>query len=134
MTETLAELVLELSPGADADSAEVFDLTSKLRHELLDLDVQHVGRPTGDEAPEGARGLEIAAVGTLIVQALNSAGTLKAIVARINEFLSRDKERTATLSIGGDTLQMTGLSSRDQERQVSDWVERHADPDDGVEQ
>lgn len=133
MARETSELVLELSPGPDADSSEVFALTAKLRRELLDLDVQRVDRPSEGKAPEGARGLDVAAAGTLIVQTLGSLRTLRAIIAKINEFLSRDKERSATITIGGDTLQMSGLTSEDQERLIRDWVERHADRDERVE-
>jgi len=126
MGEETAELLVEVNPGPDADSGQIYEQASKLRRELLNLDVQDVIRPTADQAPEGTRGLEVAAVGALLVRAFRSVESLQAVIGKIREWLARDLKRSAKLSIGGDTLEMTGLSSEDQERLVRDWVERHA--------
>jgi hypothetical protein len=59
-------LEVALEPGADA--AELDHATSQLREELVELDLERVDRPT-EPAPPGSRGLDVAALGTLIVGA-----------------------------------------------------------------
>ena len=51
----------------DADLEEIDRLTSDLREELLELDVDSVSPPSAGPAPPGSKGLELAAIGTLLV-------------------------------------------------------------------
>jgi hypothetical protein len=54
------------------DGQQLDDLTRRLRDELIELDVAVDGVRTGD-APAGARSIELAAVGTLLVTLSQSA-------------------------------------------------------------
>ncbi|HEX2412654.1 MAG TPA: hypothetical protein VHJ39_15915 [Solirubrobacteraceae bacterium] len=68
MPEPAIGLRLEVALEPDADAAELEHATSQLREELRELDLERVDRPT-EPAPPGSRGLDVAALGTLIVGA-----------------------------------------------------------------
>lgn len=126
MSEETAALHLELDPGQQVDMETLDELAVKLRRDLLTLDVHGVHRPSAGEAPEGTRGMEAAAIGALIVETARSAGALTGVISKIREWLSRDSERRARITIGKDTLEMSGLNQQDQEALIRDWIARHS--------
>jgi len=122
------ELRLQLSEnGADAD--RLYALAGFLRQELLELEVDDVTRLRGSgEPPPGARGLDAAAVGGLLVTLGQSAGGLRAVVLAIRRWLARGEgtRRTVRLEIGGDVLELSEATAADQHRLVDLFVGRHA--------
>ena len=68
-----ALLQIQIGEAQDADADELDDATGRLREELLELDVEAVERPAAGPAPPGSRGLEIAALGTLLVSLAHDA-------------------------------------------------------------
>src|SRR5918995_239752 len=121
---TFVELHLEV--GEDADAREIDQLTTKLRRELIRLDVDSVERPTEGEAPPGTRGADVVALGTLVVGLAKQSDTIKSIINSVRDWLSRQREpeRSVKLQIGSDTLEVTGISSTDQERLIAAWIDR----------
>ena len=85
-------LALELSE-AGADPARLEELTTRLRSELLDLDVNDVERVSAGNAPEGSKAIEWAAVGALIVTMEQTGPFLAKVVSTIREWLKRDRRR-----------------------------------------
>jgi hypothetical protein len=126
MAEGSTEIALHVDAGDDADAEEVSELTAKLRRQLLELDVASVDRPVEGEAPEGTRGIDVLALGTLIIQLAKSSGALKSVVTTVQRWLSGHQQRTVKLEVDGDTLVVTGVSSGDQARLITSWIERHA--------
>jgi hypothetical protein len=118
------EVQLELDDGASPE--EIERLTAAMRRELLQLDVAAVDRVPGEAAPEGAKaGLEIAAVGALMVTLGNAGSTLEQIVATMRSWVSRSSDRTVKLSLDGDTLEVGGMSEEDQRHVIDAWMDRH---------
>jgi|KBSMisStaDraftv2_1062788.scaffolds.fasta_scaffold209668_1 hypothetical protein len=65
MTE---DIRVEFMSGPDSDPAEIDALTRALRDEILEVDeVDRVEQASAGPAPEGAKGLDIAAIGALVV-------------------------------------------------------------------
>jgi hypothetical protein len=124
---TFVELHLEV--GEDADAREIDQLTTKLRRELIRLDVDSVERPTEGEAPPGTRGADVVALGTLVVGLAKQSDTIKSIINSVRDWLSRQREpeRSVKLQIGSDTLEVTGISSTDQERLIAAWIDRNSE-------
>src|ERR1700712_2496005 len=121
------QLEAVVEAGRDYDDEELFQLTQGLRAELLELDVDAVGLGSEGEAPDGAKGLELLAIGGLVGKfALNSAG-LKSVVDTTTAWLGRQGARSVKLSLDGDTLELTGVSSDEQSKLVEQWIARHAD-------
>jgi len=115
-------LTVAVRPAGD-DAGELSDLTSMLRQELLALDVVDVRPVEAESAPPGAKGIgEV--VGMLAIQ-LGTVEGLRAVVDLVRGWVGRSR-RDVEVSIGGDTLKLSGVSSEDQERIVDAWLARHA--------
>jgi len=113
-----------LSPGEQWSSAALADLTDQLRVELLELPVANVDTDTEGPAPVDAKGIELAALGRLIVS-FGPGGVLASVVSAVESFLKRDAGRTATLEIAGDRLILTGISGGQQQELIDSWIKRH---------
>jgi hypothetical protein len=120
------ELALELETLPDTDSEELTALVQRLRAELLDLDVDRVEPLTAGEAPEGAKGVELLALGVLVVQFVLQPGVLTSIVDGVRSWLQRQSVRSVKLTLDGDSLEVTGVSSEEQDRLVELWIARNA--------
>ena len=113
------EVVLE-----DGDAAELDQLTNHLRRELLLLDIQAVDRLYVGEPPEGARAFQIAALGALLVKL--APETLKAVIGAAQNWLRGSSGRTVHLEVAGDKLDLTGVTSAQQQQLIDDWIRRHS--------
>lgn len=116
-------LTLQVLPTADSDAEELADLAGDLHAELLDVDAASVAPLPAKAAPEGAKGFGDLA-GWLLVQ-FGTPDGLRAAVAVISRFTSRTG-RTVRVRIGGDSLEVTGASSRQQAEIIDAWLTRHA--------
>jgi hypothetical protein len=112
----------------DADAERLDELTSSLRQELLQLDVEDVTALRAGEPPPGARGLDVAAVGALLVGLGSSADGLRAVISAIKGWLTRGwgGHRSVRLEIDGDVLELTEASAADQDRLIGLFIGRHA--------
>lgn len=118
------ELRVGIAPGSDDE--ELAELTIRLRRQLLDLDVATVDRPQTGDAPIGAKGVDPIALGTLVVTLARSRGALTALAKVVQRWVASQHNRTVRLELDGDTIELTGASSRDQESLVELWINRHA--------
>jgi len=122
-----AQLAAVVDAGADSDAEELAELTRRLRGQLLELDVDAVEPATGGEAPAGSKGVELLAIGGLVIQFAMKSEVLKSVVDATTAWLGRQQGRSVKLTLEGDTLEVTGVSSDEQRRLVDLWVARHAD-------
>ena len=126
MTGAQWQMAAQLDAGPEQDAEELAELTQRLRDELLELDVDAVEPATGGAAPDGAKGLELLAVGGLVVRFAMKAPVLRTVVDTIVKWLGRQQARSVKLTLDGDTLELTGVSSDEQQRLIELWVARHA--------
>jgi hypothetical protein len=124
MEERPATLGIQVELGPDADDEEVAEATLQLRRELLDLDVDSVDLPTAGQPPPGTRGVEVAALGALLVSVTQSQ-LLAPVLAAVRSWLGGSPQRSIKLELEGDTLELTGVSSSEQRRLVDEWLQRH---------
>jgi len=122
-----AQLAAVLDAGPDSDAEELAELTRRLRGELLDLDVDAVEPATAGAAPAGAKAVELLAIGGLVIRFAMRSEVLRSVVDATGAWLSRQQGRSVKLTLDGDTLEVTGVSSDEQRRLVDLWVARHAD-------
>lgn len=96
--------------------------------ELLQLDVADVTAPLAGEAPPGARGVEMAAVGALLVAIGPSAEGLASVVSAVRDWLRRGAGalRSVRLELGGDALELSQTTAADQDRLIGLFVRRHS--------
>jgi hypothetical protein len=124
MEEQPARLGIQLAIGGDAVAEEVAEATLQLRRELLDLDVDAVEPQAGGEPPPGTRGVELAALGALAVT-ISQSELLAPVMAAVRWWLAGSPQRSIRLELGGDTLELTGVSSKEQQRLTDEWLRRH---------
>ena len=115
----------EIGVVLDADPEEVADTVVGLRGELLELDVEAVDRAVPGPAPAGAKGLADGSAGALIVT-LSDSAVLVALVGVLRSWVGRDRSRKVTIRIGGDSLEVAGVSEQEQAGLIEAWLERHA--------
>jgi hypothetical protein len=111
----------------EADDERVQLLTGFLREELAGIDGVEPHLVRDGEAPEGARAVEVAAVGALVVKLLES-GAVRAVVGTIRSWLSRGASapRSVRLEIDGDAIELSSVSSEQQESLVEMFIRRHS--------
>jgi hypothetical protein len=95
----------------------------QLRRELLDLDVDETGAAGMGEPPPGARAVDVAALGALVVN-IADPQLIKAVVAAVRSWLAGSSRRSIKLQLGGDVLELTGVSSKEQRRLAEEWLAR----------
>ena len=115
-------LIVQVLPVADSDMEELADLAAELHAELLSVDGVSVAPLPAEAAPEGAKGLGDVA-GWLAAQ-FGTLDGLRALVATIRGFAARTG-RTVEVSIDGDHLKVTGVTSRQQGEIIDAWLARH---------
>jgi hypothetical protein len=112
------DVLVRLDPDGVDDEERIL-LTRRLSAELLGLDVRSVGPVADDALPDGAK------AGSAITGVLGlrlGAAALGAIVRKVRDWAGRSVE----LTIGGDTLKVTGVSVETQDRLIEHWLTRHA--------
>jgi hypothetical protein len=115
-------LTLQVQAGPDDDDDELLKLTSRLRDELLDLDVADVDPVTEETAPEQAKGLATLA-GWLVVQ-FGSISGLRTVVGLIRDWAARTN-RQVEITVDGEVLKASGISAAQQEKLIDVWLSRH---------
>jgi hypothetical protein len=124
MQEQPAMLGIRVIVGPGADAEDVAEATLQLRRELLDLDVEAVELPRAGEPPRGARAVELAELGALVVTVAQSQ-LLASVVAAVRSWLAGSRRRSIRLELGGDVLELAGVSSDEQRRLTDEWLRRH---------
>ncbi len=125
MTDRETRLVLNIDAGPEADAEELAELTRQLREDLLHLDVETVDLAHAGEAPTGTKAVDPVTAGTLLVTLAASGGVLTTLINALQSWLTRHERRGVTLEIGGDKLDVTGISSEEQQRLIDAWLSRH---------
>jgi hypothetical protein len=117
------KLILQVLPEADSDAEELTGLAGGLHAELLGVDGALVAPLAVEAAPRGAKGFGDVA-GWLVAQ-FGTLDGLRAVVTTVRGWASRTG-RTVEVSIGGDALKVTGVTSQQQAEIIDAWLARHA--------
>ncbi|MEA2311607.1 MAG: hypothetical protein QOE28_1575 [Solirubrobacteraceae bacterium] len=118
----MVRLTVELDEDGSSGPEDLEEAARALREELLELDVDGVERPSRP-APDGARAIEAAILGTLLVTL--SKGALAAVAGTIQNWVARGGVRTVTLELDGDRIELGNASAEDQRRLLEAFVARH---------
>jgi hypothetical protein len=123
MSEADIALRLEIGLEDDAESVDLQDESLGLRRELLELDVQAVGRPGGEAAPPGTRAVEALVFGTLLVHAGREA--IGSVMHAVEGWVSRRAGRSIKITLDGDTIELTNVADDVRGQLVDAFLARH---------
>jgi hypothetical protein len=118
----------------DEDPEELEQITHNLRDELTEIDtVEKVDLVTkeGEEgkAPEGSKaGGEVVALGSLLVTLGTSAVStaIPNLSNALQSWLTRHERRKISLEVGGDKIEVIGISDEQQQQLIESWLSRHS--------
>src|SRR4051794_14243690 len=100
---------VQIAALEDSDDRELAQLATRLRSELLATDADRVDPVRTGDAPPGTKGLEVLALGHLVVQ-VASIPALRRVVAALRDYVARQPVRSVKLTIDGDVLEVTAVS------------------------
>jgi hypothetical protein len=120
---------LQVVPEGDApdDDEAIAESALALGHELAELDVDEVLPVAAGEAPEGAKGIELLALGGLLIKLGQSSRVLREVVDAVRDWVGRTAASSVKMTVDGDVLEITGASSADMKQLIDAWVERHSE-------
>ena len=119
-----AELRLSLVEAGASDE-ELEAAGGSVREELLALDVTSVRAMPGGPAPDGARGLDAATLGAMLVSLPATPPVLAAVVDVLRRWIGRsDGKRSVRIEIAGDSLELSRVSDEEQTLLIEDWLRR----------
>ena len=120
---------LQVVPGGDApdDDEALAESVLALVDELADLDVDEVLPVAAGEAPEGSKGVELLALGGLLIKLGQSSRVLRQVVDAIRDWVGRTGARSVKMTVDGDVLEVTGASGADMKKLIDAWVQRHSE-------
>ena len=124
MSRKNTQLLVTLDAEPDTDSEDLERLTRQLREELSELDVQ-ADLMTGGSAPANTKAGDVIQWGTLLLTLAASGGVITTLIGALQAWLTRHDRRCVTLEIDGDKLQVTGITSTEQQGLIDVWVRRH---------
>jgi len=107
---------------SDADDEDRARLARRLRDALLDLDVDAVQEASTGPAPDGSKGVEMVEAGALLVSL--APALLASVTDLVRRWLGDRGTRTVRMSVDGNSIEVSGVSSADEERLVEDWLHR----------
>jgi hypothetical protein len=118
------EVRIDLLAGDAPERALREQQTTDLADELRNVRGVKVSRATGD-VPEGAKGVDLAAIGELIVSLGGAGGAVNALVGVLRSWITRGEGRKIRVTIGDREIVLEG-ASRDSERDLVALFEREA--------
>jgi hypothetical protein len=109
-----------------ADAEEADDLATSLRMDLLELDVDSVSPVLAGPAPSGSKGLELVAVGALLVRLKESVPLVRSVVTTVREWMARggSPHRSLKITMDGRVLELSAATQEQQERLVDEFLRR----------
>jgi hypothetical protein len=117
------DVVVDLGLGAAADAEELDEATRDLLRELGELDVE-VARAEGGPAPAGARAVEVMALGTLVLKV--GAKAYEPVARVLQGWLSRRSGRSIKLTLGADSIEISGGSDTYQRQMIETFLAARA--------
>ncbi len=120
---------LQVVPGGDLpdDDEALAESVLALVDELAELDVDEVLPVASGEAPEGSKGVELLALGGLLIKLGQSSRVLRQVVDAIRDWVGRTGARSVKMTVDGDVLEVTGASGADMRKLIDAWVQRHSE-------
>ena len=124
MPDGAMSAVIRLDGLPDTDAEELDDLTTGLRRDPLEIDVQPVIPDEGSDPPLEAKAAEVLTIGAV---AISVSPVLIASVVRLMESWIKNRPvRKLTLLIDNDRLEISHPSRSEQQLLVEAFIAKHA--------
>lgn len=128
MDQTVLAVTVTIEPDERTDMVELDEMRLRLRERLLETDVHSVEPIRAGSAPPWTRGVDLVTAGALLVSLSRSAPLLKSVIGAIQVWAANRPQRSVELTIGGNSLKVTGVASAEQQRLIDVFIERTAHP------
>lgn len=119
------DIGVEFMSGPDADPGEMDALARALRAEILEVDeVDRVDQPSAGPAPQGAKGLDVPAVGALVVSVAPGVQAIAKVIEVVRAWLA-DRSASAPplqLSVGDKSI-VVKADKKQQDELVAAFIE-----------
>lgn len=116
MTE---DIRVEFVSGPDADPEEIDALTRALRAEILEVDeVDRVDQATAGPAPDGSKGLDVAAIGALVVGVSPGIQAVAKVIEVVRGWLANRSSSTPPLQMSVGDKTITVVASEEQQEEL----------------
>ncbi len=113
------EFRVEFVGGPDADPEEIDALTRALRTEILEVDeVDRVEQAVAGPAPEGSKGLDVSAVGALVVGVAPGIQAVAKVLDVIRGWLANRSSSTPPLQMTIGDKSITVLADEEQQEEL----------------
>lgn len=111
MPGSALDLVVTVGRGEEAEKEDIEQLAYLLSAELHELDSVQSVELLREQAPQGTMGTGVL-TGGMKIELVGPIG-IPSLIATIETWLSRDKERTLVMSLGDKNFQFPGLSKNE---------------------
>ena len=119
------ELTVALEPDPDTDPEDHERLGRQFRDELRELDVDEVAPVDSGPPPPGSKGVATALTEWLVTLS-GSGGVFVSVIATIRAWLGgRAGAHKVTVTIDGDTLELSSATAAERAELVETFVRRH---------
>ena len=118
------DIRVEFMGGPDADPEEMDALARALRAEILEVDeVDRVDQASAGPAPEGSKGLEVAALGALVVGVAPGVQAIAKVVEVVRAWLAHRSASTPPLQMSiGDKSIIVKADKKQQDELVAAFI------------
>ena len=113
------EIRVEFVSGPDADPAELDALTRALRAEILEVDeVDRVDQASAGPAPDGSKGLDVAAIGALVVGLAPGVQAAAKVIDVVRNWLAHRSPSTPPLQMSIGDKSITVVADKQQQDEL----------------
>ena len=118
------DIRVEFVGGPDADAEELDALTRALRAEILEVDeVDRVDQAYAGPAPEGSKGLDVAAIGALVVGVAPGVQAIAKVIEVVRAWLANRSASTPPLQMSiGDKSIIVKADKKQQDELVAAFI------------
>jgi hypothetical protein len=125
-SEAMRQIHIVLKASPDSDQEELDALTTLLREQLLELDVERVELDRAKGAPDGAKPGDVIALGALVATVAPFA--LRSVVRLLETWIKNRPVRSVSITVGDDQLEVQAVAAADQRRLIDAFIAAHESP------
>lgn len=122
MAEKKIQVLLNLGEGPELDAEEKERATRQLQEELMEMDMDAVDFVTSGKAPAKAKAGDPITWGMLLLTLVNAGGVLTTLIGVLQSWLTRHNQRSISLEVNGNKIDVQDITSEDQKRLIDSWI------------